>query len=85
MAGNGSIEFSEFLAMVSVKMSAGVDTEEELRTAFRVFDKDDSGSISVAELRYVMTNLGEELSDAEVQEMVREADVDGDGEIDYEG
>lgn len=61
------------------------DTEEELRAAFAVFDKDQSGKISAAELRHVMTNLGEKLSDEEVDEMMREADVDGDGEIDYNG
>lgn len=61
------------------------DTEEDLRAAFAVFDKDCSGKISAAELRHVMTNLGEKLSDEEVDEMMREADVDGDGEIDYNG
>ena len=37
-----------------------------------------------AELRHVMTNLGEKLTDEEVDEMIREADVDGDGQINYE-
>ena len=61
-----------------------VDSEEELREAFKVFDKDGNGFISAAELRHVMTNLGEKLSDAEVDEMIREADVDGDGQVNYE-
>jgi len=46
--------------------------------------KDGNGYISAAELRHVMTNLGEKLSDEEVDEMIREADVDGDGQINYE-
>jgi len=47
-------------------------------------DKDGNGYISAAELRHVMTNLGEKLTDNEVDEMIREADVDGDGQINYE-
>ncbi|KAG5519941.1 hypothetical protein PMAC_000218 [Pneumocystis sp. 'macacae'] len=53
------------------------DSEEEIREAFKVFDKDGNGTISAAELRHVMTNLGEKLTDDEVDEMIREADVDG--------
>ena len=61
------------------------DSEEEIREAFRVFDKDGNGFISAAELRHVMTNLGEKLTDDEVDEMIREADIDGDGQVNYEG
>ena len=50
-----------------------------------VFDKDGNGFISAAELRHVMTNLGEKLTDEEVDEMIKEADIDGDGQINYEG
>ena len=60
------------------------DSEEELKEAFRVFDKDGNGFISAAELRHIMTNLGEKLTDEEVDEMIREADIDGDGQINYE-
>ena len=80
---NGTIDFSEFLSLMARKMK-DTDSEEELKEAFRVFDKDQNGFISAAELRHVMTNLGEKLTDEEVKEMIQEADVDGDGQIDYD-
>lgn len=81
--GNGTIDFAEFLSLMARKMK-DTDSEEELKEAFRVFDKDQNGFISAMELRHVMTNLGEKLTDDEVDEMIREADVDGDGQINYE-
>ncbi|KAH0733767.1 hypothetical protein KY285_009474 [Solanum tuberosum] len=81
--GNGTIDFPEFLNLMARKMK-DTDSEEELKEAFRVFDKDQNGFISAAELRHVMTNLGEKLTDEEVDEMIREADVDGDGQINYD-
>jgi len=84
MLGNGTIDFPEFLTMMARKMK-DTDSEEEIREAFRVFDKDGNGFISAAELRHVMTNLGEKLTDEEVDEMIREADIDGDGQVNYEG
>ena len=73
--GNGTIDFPEFLSFMA---------EEELIKAFKVFDRDGNGQISAAELRLVMNNLGEKLTDEEVDELIREADVDGDGHINYE-
>ncbi|KAG8853815.1 hypothetical protein FRB96_007955 [Tulasnella sp. 330] len=81
--GNGTIDFPEFLTMMARKMK-DTDSEEEIKEAFKVFDKDGNGYISAAELRHVMTNLGEKLSESEVDEMIREADVDGDGQINYD-
>lgn len=70
--------------MMAKKMK-DTDSEEEMREAFRVFDKDGNGFISAAELRHVMTNLGEKLTEEEVNEMIKEADIDGDGHVNYEG
>ncbi|CAL5413408.1 unnamed protein product [Camellia sinensis] len=60
------------------------DAEEELKEAFKVFDKDQNGYISANELRHVMINLGEKLTDEEVDQMIKEADLDGDGQVNYE-
>jgi len=80
--GNNQIDFAEFLTMMARKMK-DTDSEEEIREAFKVFDRDNNGFISAAELRHVMTSIGEKLTDDEVDEMIREADQDGDGRIDY--
>ena len=74
---------TEFLTMMARKMR-DTDSEEEIREAFKVFDRDNNGFISAAELRHVMTSIGEKLTDDEVDEMIREADQDGDGRIDCE-
>ncbi|KFX94087.1 hypothetical protein V490_04534 [Pseudogymnoascus sp. VKM F-3557] len=79
---NGTIDFPEFLTMMARKMK-DTDSEDEIREAFKVFDRDNNGFISAAELRHVMTSIGEKLTDEEVDEMIREADQDGDGRIDY--
>jgi calmodulin len=77
------INGAEFLTMMARKMK-DTDSEEEIREAFKVFDRDNNGFISAAELRHVMTSIGEKLTDDEVDEMIREADQDGDGRIDCE-
>lgn len=77
---SGTIDFEEFLVMVSQR----VNYDEELRNAFDLFDKDGSGYISSAELKLAMNNFDENLTDDEIEEMIREADIDGDGEISYE-
>eukprot|EP00448_Togula_jolla_P009181 CAMPEP_0170607114 /NCGR_PEP_ID=MMETSP0224-20130122/20879_1 /TAXON_ID=285029 /ORGANISM="Togula jolla, Strain CCCM 725" /LENGTH=154 /DNA_ID=CAMNT_0010932253 /DNA_START=81 /DNA_END=545 /DNA_ORIENTATION=- len=77
------IAFPQFLSLMARKVK-DTDTEEELIEAFKVFDRDGDGYISAGELRHSMTNLGEKLTDAEVDEMIKEADTDADGRINYE-
>ncbi|KAL0481091.1 calmodulin [Acrasis kona] len=80
---NGTIDFKEFLNLMQKKMT-DTDSEEEIKEAFRVFDRDNDGVISAAELRHVMTTLGEKLSEEEAEELIKEADINGDGQINYE-
>ena len=58
------------------------DSDAELKAAFEVFDKDGNGTISAEELRTLMKSIGEDLTDQDIDEMVKEADKDGDGNID---
>ncbi|XP_022171431.1 calmodulin-A-like [Myzus persicae] len=80
--GNGSIEFDEFLLMMARKLKAA-DGEEEMHQAFRVFDKNGDGFITFDELKRVMCSIGERLTDEEIEDMIKEADLNGDKKIDY--
>ncbi|KAL2270086.1 hypothetical protein VTJ83DRAFT_2270 [Remersonia thermophila] len=79
---DGVISFEEFLALMSHSANEQ-DAEQELLNAFKTFDKDGSGTISTEELRSVLKSLGENLTDAELDEMIKLADHNGDGQIDY--
>ena len=81
--GNGTIDFPEFITMMAKKSKDG-NSEEEILDAFKVFDTDGNGFISAAELKHIMFNLGENMTDEEIDEMIRQADIDGDGQINYE-
>lgn len=67
------------------KKTKGTSYEDELKAAFKIFDADGNGSITVQELKQVLDNLGERLTEEEVGEMIKEADTDGDGTVNYEG
>lgn len=82
--GNGEIDFEEFVMMMA-KKNQDADTEKELKEAFSVFDQDCDGFINTKELKQVMSNLGENLTDDDVEAMIREADKDGDGKISFKG
>lgn len=82
--GSGTVDFPEFLNMMAKKIQC-TDSEEEIREAFRVFDKDNQGSISTDEMRFVMRNIPGQMAESEIEEMIQEADQDGDGRITYEG
>ena len=96
---DGFVNFEEFLDMMSKSSESG-NTQEDIRAAFKVFDKNGDGFISESELRWeynflvvgphcvvhrhVMENLGEKLTEEDIQTMMTEADLDQDGMVDYE-
>jgi len=76
----GSINFAAFQEIVGAKM-AQRDPIEEIRKAFVLFDDDHTGKISIKNLRRVARELGENMTDDELQAMIDEFDADKDGQI----
>ncbi|CAN1256596.1 Probable calcium-binding protein CML17 [Linum perenne] len=85
---NGTVEFSEFLALVAPDLEEeerekSPYSEEQLKQLFRMFDRDGNGYITAAELAHSMAKLGHALTVEELNGMITEADTDGDGRISF--
>jgi centrin-3 len=78
--GTGSIKFAAFQEVVGEKMSER-DPQDEIRKAFALFDDDRTGKIRLKNLRRVARELGETMTDDELQAMIDEFDTDHDGQI----
>merc|ERR1712046_38936 len=78
--GDGTIDFDEFMNLMADKMSSK-DAREDMCKAFKLFDSSGEGKIKFKDLKTVATELGENMSDADLQGMMDEADTDGDGVI----
>ncbi|KAD3338602.1 hypothetical protein E3N88_34123 [Mikania micrantha] len=73
--GSGAIDFDEFVYMMTEKIGER-DTKQELTKAFQIIDQDKNGKISVSDIKAIAKELGEHFTDAEINEMVEEADRD---------
>lgn len=78
--GTGEIEFDQFLNLMTARMS-DKDSKEDIQKVFNLFDDDNTGYISLQNLKRVAKELGETLSDEELLEMIERADTDKDGQI----
>uniref|UniRef100_A0A8B9EHR7 EF-hand domain-containing protein n=1 Tax=Anser cygnoides TaxID=8845 RepID=A0A8B9EHR7_ANSCY len=81
--GSGKINFESFLQVMAQKMAEPY-SEKEILKGFKLFDYDGTGKISFEKLKLVATEVGEDITDEELQEMIDEADADGDGEVDQQ-
>lgn len=66
-----------------VRDPAGKFTDEEIHEAFKAFDLDKNNFVGAAEIRHVLINIGEQVTDEEVDEMIRMVDSDGDGQVSW--
>ncbi|CAL8322758.1 unnamed protein product [Lota lota] len=82
-AGTGKISFDDFTEVVTERILER-DPKEEILKAFKLFDDDESGNISLRNLRRVARELGENITDEELRSMIDEFDTNGDGEINQE-
>nr|XP_038969213.1 centrin-2-like [Rattus norvegicus] len=74
------VNFSDSLTVMTQEMSEK-DTKEEILKAFKLSDDNENGKMLFENLKCEAKELGENLTDEELQEMIDEADRDGDGEV----
>ncbi|RUS84605.1 hypothetical protein EGW08_007632 [Elysia chlorotica] len=81
---NGYVEYAEFEDMMARRgLSSRFQEEEDLREAFKVFDRNGDGFITTDELRVTMLSMGEPLSQEELDDMISKADTNHDGKVHY--
>ena len=76
------LTFEDVMEIINKNLN-GTEAEEELIEAFKVFDKEGNGLIPVGEFKHLMLTLGEKLPEEEVDEMIKEADPNNEGNVNY--
>ena len=82
--GERLFALSEIQQIIATK-APPFETEENLKEAFSIFDKDGNGYVDVKEIRHVLVHLGEKLKDDQVDEMLRDVEISGDNQFNFEG
>ncbi len=83
LEGNGEINFEKFVSIIN-RRDKDVDNEEEVLNAFKLFDKEGNGLININDLKHIMLTCGNNFSETEINDLLKEADIDMDGYINYE-
>merc|ERR1712037_9908 len=78
----GPINFTMFLTMFGEKLS-GTDPEDVIRNAFACFDENNSGKLNEEYLREMLMTTGDRYTEEQVDELLREAPIDANGDFDY--
>merc|ERR1719169_374342 len=78
--GGGEIGYDEFLKMMTHKI-LNKDPKDDLVKAFRLFDDDKTGFVTFKNLKRVAKETNQTLTDDELQQMLDDADRDGDGQL----
>merc|ERR1719262_1796257 len=81
--GSGEIGYPEFLKMMTHKI-LNKDPKDDLLKAFRLFDDDQTGTVSFKNIKRVAKETNQTLSDDDLQAMLDDADKDGDGVLNEE-
>ena len=82
---NGLIYFNQFLKIMAKRLKdIKEDEDRHLKNLFSSLDRNNNGLISIHEIRYIVTHSSENISEKDIETIMKEADTDGDGLISFE-
>ena len=82
--GKGAINFNEFLKVMAQKLQIADDEDEDIIGAFKVFDLDRDGFVTIDEMQSVLLSFGMSLTRNEIEDMFSNVDEDNDGQLDFD-
>lgn len=85
VTGNESISWPVFQELLSSSWKSVKQSKLEMLASFHIFDINKDGYVDASELKKTLTSMGESLTEEEAEVLLRTADTNGDGKIDYKG